>query len=46
MGADKPEDAVRQILQRHLHKPFVIKSLEPTRDRNNVVLGYAVVVAQ
>ena len=46
MGADKPEDAVRRILQRHLHKPFVIKSLEPTRDRNNVVLGYAVVVAQ
>ena len=46
VGADKPEDAVRRILQRHLHKPFVIKSLEPTRDRNNVVLGYAVVVAQ
>ena len=46
MGADKPEDAVRRILQRHLHKPFVIKSLEPTRDRSNVVLGYAVVVAQ
>jgi len=46
MGANKPEDAVHQILQRHLHKPFVIKSLEPTRDRNNVVLGYAVVVAQ
>ena len=46
MGADKPEDAVRRILQRHLHKPFVIKTLEPTRDRNNVVLGYAVVIAQ
>jgi hypothetical protein len=46
MGAGKPEDAVREILQRHLHKPFVIKSLEPTRDRNNVVLGYAVVVVQ
>jgi hypothetical protein len=46
MGADKPEDAVRAILQRQLHKPFVIKTLEPTRDRNNVVLGYAVVVAQ
>ena len=46
VGADKPEDAVRRILQRHLHKPFVIKTLEPTRDRNNVVLGYAVVVAQ
>jgi len=46
MGADMPEDAVRRILQRHLHKPFVIKTLEPTRDRNNVVLGYAVVVAQ
>ena len=46
MGADKPEEAVREILQRHLHKPFMIKSLEPTRDSNNVVLGYTVVVAQ
>jgi len=46
MGVDKPEEAVREILQRHLHKPFAIKSVEPTRDRNNVVLGYAVVVAQ
>jgi hypothetical protein len=46
MGTDKPEDAVREILQRHLHKPFAIKSVEPTRDRNNVVLGYAVVIAQ
>jgi hypothetical protein len=46
MGADKPEEAVREILQRRLHNPFTIKSLEPTRDRNNVILGYAVVVAQ
>ena len=46
VGADKPEEAVREILQRHLHKPFMIKSLEPTRDSNNVVLGYTVVVAQ
>jgi hypothetical protein len=46
LGAEKPEDAVREILERRLHKPFAIKSLEPTRDRNNVVLGYAVVVAQ
>ena len=46
MGVEKPEEAVREILQRHLHKPFAIKSVEPTRDRNNVVLGYAVVVAQ
>ena len=46
MGVDKPEEAVREILQRHLHKPFAIKSVEPTRDRNNVVLGYAVVIAQ
>jgi hypothetical protein len=45
-GTQKPEDAVREILQRRLHKPFTIKSLEPTRDRNNVVLGYSVVVAQ
>ena len=46
MGAEKPEDAVREILQRRRHKPFTMKSVELTRDRNNVVLGYAVVVAQ
>lgn len=46
LGTDKPEDAVREILRRRLHKPFTIKSLEPTRDSNNVILGYAVVVAQ
>ena len=46
MGAEKPEDAVHEILQRRIRKPFTIKSVEPTRDNANVVLGYAVVVAQ
>lgn len=46
LGSEKPEDAVHEILQRRIRKPFTIKSVEPTRDNNNVVLGYAVVVAQ
>lgn len=46
MGAEKAEDAVHDILQRRIRKPFTIKSVEPTRDNNNVVLGYAVVVNQ
>jgi len=42
----KPDDAVQEALQRRLHKPFSIKSVEPLRDRNNVVLGYTAVVSQ
>lgn len=43
---EKPEDAIREALQRRLHKPFTLKSMEPLRDGNNVMLGYTVVVLQ
>ncbi len=46
LAADKPEDAIREILERRLKKPPPIKSIEPIRDQNNVILGYTVVVAQ
>ncbi len=46
LAPEKPEDAIREILQRRLHKPFTVKSMEPVQDRNNVILGYAVVVSQ
>jgi hypothetical protein len=39
-----PEEAVREILRARILKPFTIKSLDTIRDRNNVVLGYTVVV--
>lgn len=42
----KPEDGVRQILERRLKKPVNLQSVEPIRDQNNVILGYTVVVAQ
>ncbi|HLW79678.1 MAG TPA: hypothetical protein VKU44_08775 [Terriglobia bacterium] len=46
LGLDKPEDAIRQILERRSKTPFTLKSFEPIRDKNNVILGYTVVVAQ
>ena len=44
MGNPKTEDAVRAILQRRIHKPFTIKSVEVVENPQNVVLGYAVIV--
>lgn len=44
MGNLKTEDAVRAILQRRIHKPFTIKSVEVVEDHQNVILGYAVIV--
>ena len=41
----KPEEAVRVILQGRLNRPVTIKSMEPVLDRNNVMLGYSVVVS-
>ena len=46
LSPEKSEDAIREILQRHLHKPFTLKSMEPMRDRNSVILGYTVIVSQ
>ena len=39
-----PEDAIREIIRLRVQKPFTIKSIDPYRDRNNVILGYTVVV--
>jgi hypothetical protein len=44
LAADQPEDAIRAILQRRLKGPAVVKSFEPIRNNNNVILGYTVVV--
>lgn len=42
----KPQEAASEILRLRLNKPITVKSFEPVLDRNNVVLGYAVVVSQ
>ena len=44
--AQKPEDAIQEILRRRLNRPFKIQSIDLIRDKNNVVLGYTVVVSQ
>jgi hypothetical protein len=41
-----PNDAIRQILQRRLHKPIKLKEVGILRDRNHVVLGYTVVLSR
>jgi len=46
LAPQKPEDAIHEILRRRLQKPFAVKSTDVIRDRNNVVLGYTVVVEQ
>jgi hypothetical protein len=46
VAPEKPEEGIRQILERRLKKPLTIRSVEPIRDPNNVILGYTVVVAQ
>jgi hypothetical protein len=40
----KPEDAIREILRQRVEKPLTIKSVDTIHDRNNVILGYTVVV--
>src|SRR2546426_11208231 len=40
------EDAIRQVLERRLRKAPNVKTIEPIRDRNNVVLGYTEGVSQ
>jgi hypothetical protein len=40
------ESTVHTILQRRLQRPFTLKSIDQIRDRNNVVLGYTVVVTE
>jgi hypothetical protein len=43
-AATKPEDAIHIILTRRLHQPFTVLSIVPVTDKNNVVLGYTVLV--
>jgi hypothetical protein len=40
----RPEDAIPAILNRQLRQPFTVTSVVPITDKNNVVLGYTVVV--
>jgi hypothetical protein len=40
-----PEEAVRVILNGRLNRPVTVKSLDPVLDKNNVMLGYTVVVS-
>jgi len=40
----KLEDAVRDILRSRVDRPFTVKSIEASRDRNQILLGYTVVV--
>lgn len=40
----KPEDAIPAILSRQLRQPFTVTSVVPITDKNNVVLGYTVLV--
>ena len=42
----KPDDAIPVILKQHLQIPFTLKSIDAVRDRNQVILGYTVVVEQ
>ena len=44
--AQKPEAAIQEILRRRLNRPFKIQSIDLVRDKNNVALGYTVVVSQ
>jgi hypothetical protein len=42
----KPEDAIPIILRQHMQKPFTVKSITEVRDRQQVILGYTVVVEE
>ena len=39
------EDAIQEILSSRLQTPFIIKSIVPVKDKNNVTLGYTVLIA-
>ncbi len=46
LAPEKPEDAVREILQSNLQGAFKVKSVAPIKDKKNgkIILGYTVVV--
>jgi hypothetical protein len=39
------DDAIQEILSSRLQTPFTIKSIVPVKDKNNVTLGYTVLIA-
>lgn len=41
-----PDDAIRTLLEDRFHKPVKIKSVVILHDRNNVILGYNVVLTR
>lgn len=41
-----PAAAIPIILGQHLQKPFTVKSIDAVRDRNQVILGYTVMVEE
>lgn len=43
-ASQKPDDALREVLRLRLRKPFTVKSVDPIYGRDNVILGYTVVV--
>lgn len=45
LGSATTEEAVRTIMEARLQRSVTVKSMEPVRDKNNVMLGYTVVVA-
>lgn len=38
------EDAIQEILSSRLQTPFTVKSIVPVKDKNNVTLGYTVLI--
>jgi len=46
VNAGNPEDAIRHILTQQLKKTPEIKDWDAIRDKNQVILGYTVVIAQ
>lgn len=41
-----PDDAIHTLLQDRFHKPVTIKSIVVLRDKNNVILGYNVILTR
>lgn len=41
-----PDEAIQAILSSHLQTPFTVKSIVPVKDKNNVTLGYTVLITR
>ncbi len=46
VGSQKPEDAIPMILKEHIHRPFIVKSIDTVRDRHQVILSYTITVEE